>query len=335
MYRIIIDIMGGDHAPAAVLDGALLALNEYDDICLTLVGKKELVTGAIAGHDRVKIVDAREEIEMAESPVNAVRTKKDSSMVVGLNLLKEKKGDAFISAGNTGALVAGATLIVRRAKGVDRAALAPLLPDAKGGQVLLVDCGANVDCKPQYLKQFAIMGSIYTETVTGIKNPRVGLINNGGEAEKGNALTKEAYKLLSEADINFAGNAEGRYLLSGDYDVVVCDGFTGNVVMKFLEGTASLLMGMLKKHLTSSLRAKIGAALAKPGFRKFKKEMDYTEYGGALLLGIDGGVIKAHGSSNANAIKNTIKQARSFIKGGVVEQITEKLFLIAKSNNEE
>ncbi len=326
MYRIIIDAMGGDNAPAEILNGALLALEEFQDIEITFVGKQEVIEAGLPRPDmeRVKIVDAREEIEMAEPPVNAVRKKKDASMVVGMRMVAEGQGDVFITAGSTGAAIAGSTLIVRRAKGVERPALAPVLPSLGGG-VLLIDCGANVDCKPSHLKQFGIMGSIYAEEVMGKKNPRVGLINNGAEEEKGNALTKEAYQLLKESDINFVGNIEGREILMDAADVVVCDGFTGNVLMKFLEGTAKVLMHMLKNELTSSTRGKLGAALAKPAFRSFKKQMDYTEYGGALMLGVNAGVIKAHGSSNAKAIKSTIRQARTFLEGNVVEAIKVKI----------
>jgi glycerol-3-phosphate acyltransferase PlsX len=324
MYKIILDIMGGDNAPGAVLDGASMALKEIDDISLVLVGKKELIPAGLLNNPRVEVINAREEIEMAEPPVFAIRTKRNSSMVVGMNMLKNGEGDAFITAGSTGAAIAGATLIVRRAKGVERAALAPVLPN-NGAGVLLIDCGANVDCKPAHLRQFAIMGSVYAKTVMGISNPRVGLINNGAEEEKGNALTKEAFKLMQETDINFVGNAEGRDILSGNFDVVVCDGFVGNVLMKFLEGAAVALMGMLKVHLSSSFRSKLGAGLAMPAFRAFKRDLDYSEYGGALMLGVKAGVIKAHGSSNAKAIKSTILQAREFSKEKVVEQISEKL----------
>ncbi len=328
MYRLIIDAMGGDHAPQAIIDGTVMALQEYTDIFVYLVGKREVIGQYLQeqeyDRDRIEIIDARDEIQMAEPPVNAVRTKKDASMVVGMQMTAEGKGDAFITAGSTGAAVAGGTLIVRRAQNVLRPALAPILPTTKGG-VLLVDCGANVDCKPVFLQQFAIMGSIYMKNVVGIPNPRVGLINNGAEEEKGNSLTKEAYQLLKGTNINFVGNAEGRDILSGNYDVVVCDGFVGNVLMKFMEGCASFLFGMIKEELLSSARTKIGAALAKPAFTGLKKQLDYTEYGGALLLGANKGIIKAHGSSNAKAIKNAIRQAREFTKMDLVEKIKKDL----------
>ena len=339
MYKIIIDAMGGDNAPKAIIDGTVAALHEYEDIFVYLVGKEEVIREHLAGQDydkeRVEIVDAREEIEMAEPPVAAVRTKKDSSMVVGMRMAAEGKGDIFITAGSTGAAVAGGTLVIRRAPGVLRPALAPILPSAGGG-VLLIDCGANVDCKPAYLQQFAVMGSIYMRLIMGIENPRVGLINNGAEEEKGNALTKEAYQLLKNTDcINFTGNAEGRDVLSGDFDVAVCDGFVGNVFMKSIEGFAAMLMGMLKDSLMSSWKSKLGAILSKKAFAALKKKMDYTEYGGSPLLGINGCVIKSHGSSDAKTIKNSIRQAELFIKRDVVRVISEGIAVQIDPEEEE
>lgn len=339
LKKIIIDAMGGDNAPKAVIDGTVQALQEYDDIFVYLVGKKEVIEEHLSGQEydseRVEIVDAREEIEMAEPPVNAIRRKKDSSMVVGMKMASEGKGDVFITAGSTGAAVSGGYFVIRRAPNVLRPALAPLLPSSKD-PFLLVDCGANVDCKPQFLQQFAVMGSIYMKTVLGKENPRVGLINNGAEEEKGCSLTKEAYQLLKETEgINFVGNAEGRDILSGDYDVIVCDGFVGNVLMKFMEGTAGFLFGMIKDELMSSTRTKIGAALAKPAFKNLKKNLDYTEYGGALLLGTKAGLIKAHGSSNAKAIKNTIRQSRELVENRTVEKITEELSKLGDTKAEE
>lgn len=328
MYRIILDAMGGDNAPKAIIEGAVLALEEYPDIQIQLVGDRELVEKHLAEYaydkERLCVVHASEVIEMAEPPVNAVRTKKASSLVVGMNLLAEGKGDVFVTAGSTGATVAGGTLIVRRAKNVLRPALAPVIPTATGC-ALLIDCGANVDCKPEQLEQFGMMGSIYMREVLGIQNPRVGLVNNGAEEEKGNALTKEAYQLLKKADLNFVGNVEARDLPLGACDVIVCDGFVGNVVMKLMEGCAVSFAAMLKQEFMKKASYKIGAVLAKPALRNFKKQMDYTEYGGALLLGVNSGVIKAHGSSNAKAIKNAIRQARTFTQQGTVQLIKEKL----------
>jgi phosphate acyltransferase len=321
--------MGGDHAPNAVVEGCVSVLSEFKDFTLIFTGKKEEIEQELSRHsfdkDRVVVVDAREIIGMAEKPVVAIKTKKDSSLVKAFELVRDNECDVMITAGSTGAAVAGATLIVRRIKGISRPALCPVLP-TNTGSVLLVDCGANVDCKPSYLAQFGLMGSIYMKNVMGIKNPRVGLINNGSEEEKGNALTKAAYPLLKEQkSINFKGNVEGREILSGDFDVVVADGFVGNIILKFLEGLAKSLMGMLKDELMSDFKSKIGALLSKPAFRRFKKRVDYSDYGGALLLGINGGVIKAHGSSNAKAMASTVRQARQFIVSGVVESIKNEI----------
>ena len=326
MYRIVIDAMGGDHAPKAIVEGALAALKEADDIEITLVGKEDEIRSFLTEEsDRVRIVHADDVIEMAEAPVMAVRKKKNSSLVVALNLVKNGEGDVFVSAGSSGAIIAGATLIVRRAKNVERAALAPLLPTVGGNWVMLVDAGANVDCKATHLMQFARMGSIYMETIMGIENPRIGLLNNGAEEEKGCALTKEVYGMLKESDLNFVGNIEARDALGDECDVLVADGFAGNVLMKSIEGTVKMLMKLLKQNLYSSLKSKIGALLAKDAFASLKKRMDYKEYGGALLLGINGGVVKAHGSSDAKAMKNAILQARKVAEGRIVERISEKL----------
>jgi phosphate acyltransferase len=327
--NICVDAMGGDNAPHAIVEGSITGLNRYKDINLVLVGKKEAIEEQLAKYqyDQTKVIvhDAREIIGMAEKPVDAIKRKKDSSMVKGFELLRDGECDVFITAGSTGAALAGATLIVRRIKGILRPALCPVLPTEKGG-VILVDCGANVDCKPSYLAQFGLMGSIYMKSVMGVKNPRVGLINNGIEEEKGNLLTKAAYPLLKEQKgINFKGNVEGRDILGGDYDVVVADGFSGNIVLKFMEGVAKTLMSMLKTELMADTKSKIGALLSKPAYKRFKKRMDYTEHGGALLLGVKGGVIKSHGSSDAKTIASTIRQAREFIITDVVGGIKEEI----------
>ncbi len=333
--KVIVDAMGGDNAPHAIVEGCVLALKEMPQLSITLTGRRDVIENELLKHvfdsQRINIVDATEVIDMAESPVEAIRHKSDSSLVKGLRLLKEGEGSVFVTAGSTGATIAGATLIVKRLPGVKRPALAPILP-SKTGKVLLIDCGANAECRPSFLAQFGLMGSIYMQKVEGIDTPRVGLVNNGAEEEKGNELTKAAYQLLKEMPIHFTGNAEGRELLSGDYDVVVCDGFTGNVILKFLEGVAGVLMSMLSKELKSTMRTKIGAGLAMPAFRSFKKRMDYTEYGGALLLGVNGGVVKAHGSSNAKAILSTMRQAASFIQGDVVNVIKEEISKITLSD---
>ena len=330
--NVIVDAMGGDNAPHAIVEGCILGLRQNKALNIILVGRQELIDAELKKHkynkQRIEVVNATEVIGMAEAPVDALRNKKDSSVVVGLRLLKEGRGGVFISAGSTGAVIAGATLIVRRMKKVKRPGLAAVLPTKKGG-VLLMDCGASVECRASFLAQFALMGSIYMEQVGGVKNPRVGLVNNGAEAEKGSDLTKEAYKQIEKTPVNFAGNAEGRDFFSGDFDVLVTDGFTGNIVLKNTEGLASFLMYTLKKELKNSLRNKIGAKLAMPAFQGFKKSLDYTEYGGGLLLGINGGVIKAHGSSNAKAIGSTLRQASEFISGDVVGKIREKISKIS------
>lgn len=320
--KIIIDAMGGDNAPEAIIEGCLMAVNELKGCQILLCGKAEtiqpLLTGA--GADNIQIVNAEQKITADDSPVKAIKEKPNSSLVVGLNLLSQNKDGMFLSAGNTGALVAGATLIAGRIMGIKRPALAPVLPTQRGS-VLLIDGGANVDCKPQYLLQFGLMGSIYMHQTLDIQNPRVGLINNGSETEKGNTLTKAAYELLSRAPINFVGNAEGRNLLDGDYDVLVCDGFIGNILLKFVEGCAFTILDILKENIMASTRAKIGAWLMKGAFRNLKKKMDYKEYGGALLLGINGGVMKMHGSSDSKAVQKAILSAEKFISKDVVGNI--------------
>ncbi len=326
MFRIVIDAMGGDHAPQAVIEGALAAAAEAKDIEITLVGKEDEIRRYLPQNaERFHIVHAEETISMDEAPVAAIRKKKNSSIVVGMNLVKDGAGDVFLSAGSSGAIIAGATLIVRRAKNVERAALAPLLPTIGGKWVMLLDAGANVDCKPAHLMQFARMGSIYMETIMGIENPRVGLLNNGAESEKGCALTKEVYGMLQESELNFVGNIEPRDALGDDCDVLVADGFAGNVLMKSIEGTVKMLLSLLKQSLYSSLKSKIGALLCKDAFASMKKRLDYKEYGGALLLGVNGGVVKAHGSSDARAIKSAVLQARKIAESRVVARIAEKL----------
>lgn len=321
MMRIAIDAMGGDHAPQAVLEGVKLVLPELaKDVELVLFGDQAALK---AGIDGLGITDARvttvvtsEVIGFDEQPTLAIRKKKDSSMVRAIEAVAAGKADCVLSAGSTGALLTGGTLIIKRLKGVKRPALATVLP-TMGGCVLLLDCGANTDCKSDYLVQFALMGSAYMRGVLGIENPRVGLLNNGTEEEKGNELTKETHALLKTAPVNFTGNCEARDVLGGEFDVVVCDGFDGNIVLKGTEGTAALMMDLLKKGMMSSLRTKIGALLCKPAFKMLKKKLDYTEYGGAPLLGVNGGVIKAHGSSNAKAFRSAILQGVKLVSSGV------------------
>lgn len=326
--KIILDAMGGDNAPGSVVRGALDAIRELDDVTVALVGKEDAVRRELSetegNADRIEIIPASEVIEMCDSPAAAIRKKKDSSMVVGLEMLSRGEGDIFISAGNTGALVAGGTLIVRRIPGVKRPAIATQLP-ARKGSVLLIDAGANADCKPSYLAQFGVMGSVYMKNVMDVSEPKVGLVNIGGEEEKGNMLTQAAYPLMKKAPVRFVGNAEGRDLLSGGFDVIVCDGFTGNIILKFLEGTAGVIMGTLKESIMKRAMSKLGALFMKSVFRDMKRKFDYSEYGGALLLGLKGGVMKAHGSSDAKAIASAVKMAAKFIRGDVVGGIRESI----------
>ena len=325
---IAVDAYGGDNAPQAVVEGCVMALQKYDDLQLLLFGDKDGIENELKKYSfdrsQVEVVHAPQVISCDEQPTLAIRTKKDSSLVCALNAVKEGRVDCVLSAGSTGALLAGATLIIRRLPPVKRPALAALMPTVTG-KIFMLDCGANADCKPSYLQQFAVMADAYMRKVEGVEKPRVGLLNNGEEAEKGNQLTKAAYGLLKDTSINFAGNCEARDILSGKFDILVCDGFSGNVVLKHTEGMASAFFGMLKEELYADARSKYGAALAKPAFRRFKKKFDYTEYGGAPLLGIAGGVIKAHGSSNAKAFCSAIGQARAFMQTGVNEEIVNAL----------
>lgn len=324
--KIVVDAMGGDNAPDEIIKGAVEAA-DLVDAEIVLVGNKEIIENKLNEYDKkknIKIKQASEVILNEDIPTKAIKSKKDSSMVVGLNMVKTKEADAFISAGNTGALLTGALLNVGRIKGVDRPALTPVLPST-GDMFAIVDGGANTNCKPNYLLQFAKMGSIYMERTMGVKNPRVGLVNVGTEEEKGNDLVKETYKLLKESNLNFVGNIEGRDLMEGKVDVAVCDGFTGNVILKTLEGFGLAVFALLKEEINKSVINKAGAVLLKPSLRALKHKMDYGEYGGALLLGIDGGVIKCHGSSKAKTIKNAICQAYNFAKNKTVEAIKKEL----------
>lgn len=324
--RIFVDAMGGDFAPQAPVEGVIEALRRYENIEIVLAGDLQQVEPLLKDCDdvrnRISLVDAPEVITNHESPVMGVRSKKNSATVIGMLQLKEKQVDGFVSAGSTGAVLAGGMFRLGRIPGVERPALAPLLPNGKG-HFLLIDCGANVDCKPEYLQQFGVMGTAYMKGVMGIDTPRVGLINIGAEAEKGNGLIKETYPLMEKAPYNFIGNVEARDITADQADVLVCDGFTGNVVMKFMEGVAGTLMGIIKKEMMADLRGKIAGLIAKPAFRRVKKMMDYTEVGGAPLLGVQGAVVKAHGSSNAHAISCAIGQVIKMIDGHVVEVIEQ------------
>ncbi|HHW66790.1 MAG: phosphate acyltransferase [Epulopiscium sp.] len=324
---VAVDAMGGDHAPREIVKGCIETTN-LDDIKIILVGNEDQIKNELSQYtydqSKISIAHASEVITMEDSPVTAIRKKKDSSMVVGLNLLKQKEADAFISAGNTGALLAGGTFLVGRIKGVERPALAPLIPNKKGFS-LLIDCGANMDSKPGYLAQFAQMGSIYMEKIMGISSPKVGLVNVGAEKEKGNQLTKEAYSLIEALDVNFIGNIEARDIPYGEADVIVCDAFTGNIILKYTEGFGLALFDIIKEELTRNTSSKIGALLSKSAFKRVKNRFDYTEYGGAPMLGLQGLVVKAHGSSNAKAIGSAIRQAIKFKEQKIVDQIEQKI----------
>ncbi len=325
MIKIAVDAFGGDYAPEQIVKGALQAA-EQDGIRVILTGNetrlKSLINGK-PGSDLIEIVHAPEVIQMDEA-AEAVRSKPNSSLVQAARLVKEGAAGALVSAGSTGATMAAGVLTIRRIKGVERPAITSLMP-TRTGVALIVDVGANVDCKPSQLVQFAQMGSIYAENVLRIHRPRVGLLNIGHEPSKGNSLVKEVYTMLQDASLNFVGNIEGRDISAGHCDVVVCDGFVGNVVLKFAEGLADALFGMMKEEFTSSLSTKMGALLLKPGLREIKKKVDYTEYGGAPLLGVNGVVIIAHGGSNAKAIYNAIRVAKEGVQQNIVQGIAERM----------
>lgn len=324
---VAVDAMGGDNAPGEIVKGAVEAVAERRDIQVCLVGredviKKELDKNGYSGN-QIQIVPAQEVIETAEPPVNAIRKKKDSSIVVGMKMVKEEKADAFVSAGSSGAILVGGQVIVGRLKGVERPPLAPLIPTASGVS-LLVDCGANVDARPSHLVQFAKMGSIYMEHVVGIRNPKVGIVNIGAEEEKGNALVKETFPLLKETKgIHFIGSVEAREIPRGQADVVVCEAFAGNVILKLYEGLGSVLMEKIKGGMMTSLRSKIGALLVKPALKETLKTFDATEYGGAPLLGLKGLVVKTHGSAKAKEVRNTIWQCCTFKQQRINEKIRD------------
>lgn len=327
--KVAVDAMGGDHAPAEIVKGAIEAVNESNKVKVYLVGLQDAVEKELAGYtynkEQVEVVPASEVIEMAEPPVMAIRKKKDSSIVKALHMVKEGVCDAYVSAGSTGATLVGGQVIVGRIKGVERPPLAPLIPTEKGC-ALLIDCGANVDARPSYLVQFAKMGSIYMENIMGVKNPRVGIVNIGAEEEKGNALVKETFPLLKNCpDINFVGSVEARDIPAGAVDVAVCEAFVGNVILKTYEGVGLTLIKKVKAGMMSSLRSKIGALLVKPALKSTLKEFDLEQYGGAPMLGLKGLVVKTHGSSKANEIKNSILQCIAFSEQKINEKIKEKI----------
>ncbi len=341
IMRIIIDAMGGDNAPEAIVKGAVAAQKEFG-VNITLVGREEDVVrclkdeGVSADGQTITVVNATEVISMEDDPSTATRRKKDSSMTVALNLLRDGEGDAVVSAGSTGALLTGATLIVKRIRGIRRAAMAPVFPNGGKG-AMLIDCGANVECTKEYLLQFAYMGSFYCEKILGIERPRVGLLNVGTEETKGTALQKETHALLTEeaaqGRVNFIGNIEARELLSGAVDVLVTDGFSGNVMLKSIEGAVSFIMKNIKGLFMKNLRTKLAAVLVKNDISSLKTSFDVNEIGGTAMLGICKPVIKAHGSSDARSIRSAIRQAIAFRNAGVIDAIAENIDYMKISGN--
>lgn len=329
IIKVAVDAMGGDNAPGQIVKGAVEAVNERNDIKVFLVGREDIVNSELQQYtynkDQIEVVHASDIITNDEAPVMAIRRKKDSSIVVAMKLVKNGDADAFISAGSTGAILVGGQLIVGRIKGVDRPPLAPLIPTMKGVS-LLVDCGANVDARSSHLVQFAKMGSLYMEHIVGIKNPKVAIVNIGAEEEKGNMLVKETYPLLKNCeDINFVGSIEARDIPYGTADVIVCEAFVGNVILKLYEGLSSALVGTIKKGLMSTTKSKIGAALCKGELKKTLKDFDASKFGGAPLLGLNGLVVKTHGSSKNTEIKNAIIQCVSFSEHNINEKIKENI----------
>ena len=327
MTKVVLDAMGGDNAPHEIVKGAIEAIQKRDDIHVILTGKEDVINKELAGYtynkEQISVVHAEEIIETAEPPVMAIRRKKDSSIVVGMKLVKDGEADAFVSAGSSGAVLVGGQLLVGKIKGVERPPLAPLIPTEKGFS-LLIDCGANVDARPSHLVQFAKMGSIYMEHVLGVKNPKVAIVNIGAEEEKGNALVKETFPLLKECqDINFIGSIEAREIPHGQADVVVCEAFVGNVILKLYEGVASVLVSKVNAGMMTSLRSRIGAFLVKPALKSTLKAFDASAYGGAPLLGLNGLVVKTHGSSTSKEVCNSIIQCVTFKEQRINERIKE------------
>ncbi|MGL4914246.1 MAG: phosphate acyltransferase PlsX [Romboutsia sp.] len=336
--KIVIDGMGGDNAPKSNVEGAVNAIKEYN-VDLIITGDKDILEKEFSNYEfdksKLEIVHTTEIIENEDKPVKAIRAKKDSSMVVALRLVKEGEADAVISAGNTGALLAGGLFVVGRIKGIDRPCLCPAIPNVKRGMTLIADGGANADCKPRNLVEFAAMSNIYARKVLDLQNPKIALANVGIEEGKGNDLVKKAYDELKNIDINFIGNVEARDVINAYTDIIVCDGFTGNILLKSTEGVAMSVMGLLKETFLSSTKGKIGAMLLKDDLRKLKSFMDYAEYGGAPLLGVNGGVIKAHGSSDSRAIKNAVNQGIKFAKGNVLDDIKDFIKSMEDSEDKE
>lgn len=338
--RVVVDAMGGDNAPAEPVKAAVEAVTERQDIKVILTGKQEVIDKELAKYsgypkNQIQVVNASQVIETAEPPVFAIRKKKDSSIVVGLNMVKKQEADAFVSSGSTGAVLVGGQVLVGRSKGVERPPLAPLIPTTKGVS-LLIDCGANVDARPDHLVQFAQMGSIYMENVVGIKKPRVAIVNNGAEEEKGNALVKATFPLLKACkDINFIGSIEARDIPSGYADVVVCEAFVGNVILKLYEGVGATLISMIKKGMMTNIRSKMGALMVKPALKETLKSFDASEYGGAPLLGLKGLVVKSHGSARSVEIRHAIFQCEQFKEEKINEKIEEFIAAEQKAQAEE
>ena len=343
MKRVVVDAFGGDNAPVEIISGCAMALAEIPDLYLILTGDEQRIEQELAKHKgidrgRVEVRHAPDVITNNEHPVNAVRRKKDSSLVKALEAVASKEAEVFVSAGSTGAVLAGATFIVRRIKGVKRPALAPVLPTRKDHDVILIDCGANVECTPEYLLQFAYMGSFYAKKIMGCENPRVALLNVGTEETKGTELQKHTYNLLKKAHeagrINFVGNAEASDLFLGSIDVMVTDGFSGNILLKGTEGAVKFLLGKIVGILKGSRKAKVAALMIRGDLSDFKVAMDVSEVGGTALLGISQPVIKAHGSSDARAIRSAIKQAIRFIEAGVIREIEENIEFMKLTSEE-
>ena len=336
--KIIVDAMGGDNAPLQIVLGAVDALNQDKNLKVVLVGDQNAIEQSLCeckeyGKNRLDIIDAKDVITNDDTPTTAIRTKKESSLVKAFDaLMHDDEAGGFVSAGSTGAVLVGAYLKVGRIKGVTRPALAPVLPTLKGNGVVLCDCGANVDCKSMNLVHFAIMASAYATAMLGVKNPRVGLLNNGVEEHKGNELTQEAHKLLAKTEgINFLGNCEARDILSGDFDVVVSDGFNGNIALKSAEGTANTMLSLIKEGVYSGgLRTKLGALMLKPVFAKVKKKMDYNAHGGACFLGVKKVVVKSHGASKAKSVTASILQAKSLAESKICDKIASGMSVLDK-----
>lgn len=335
IVKVAVDVMGGDNAPEQLVKGAIDAINERKDIKVYLVGQEVVIQSELNKYqyskEQIEIVNADEVITNDEAPVMAIRRKKDSSIVVAMNMVKNQTADAFVSAGSSGAILVGGQFIVGRIKGVERPPLAPLIPTTKGFS-LLIDCGANVDARPSHLVQFAKIGSIYMENVLGIQNPKVAIVNIGAEEEKGNQLVKETFPLLKNCiDINFIGSIEARDIPHGGADVIVCEAFVGNVILKLYEGVGSAIIGAVKKGLLASFKSKIGALLIKKDLKETLKAFDASQHGGAPLLGLNGLVVKTHGSSKSTEVKNSIIQCVTFKKQRINEKIKEKIVLDEES----